>query len=337
MSNPLNVIFAGTPDFAAASLQALIDSEHHIVAVYTQPDRQSGRGKKISMSPVKELALEHNIPVEQPVNFKSDEDQKHLANYGADLMVVAAYGLLLPQSVLDIPKLGCINVHGSLLPRWRGAAPIQRAIQAGDSETGITIMQMAAGLDTGDMISKAVTPITQDDTGATLHDKLAAQGAELLVETLDSIADGKVEAEPQDDALATYAHKLNKQEAFIDWSQHADAIERTIRAFNSWPVAQSKIGDSTVRIWQAEVVHDSATNQTAGTIINADKKGVLVACGQDQLLITELQLPGSRKMPVKDLLNAPKNQELLSKGSQFTSFSDASDPSLNSSLHSSLK
>ena len=328
MSNPLNVIFAGTPDFAAASLQALIDSEHHIVAVYTQPDRQSGRGKKISMSPVKELALEHNIPVEQPVNFKSDEDQKHLANYGADLMVVAAYGLLLPQRVLDIPKLGCINVHGSLLPRWRGAAPIQRAIQAGDSETGVTIMQMAAGLDTGDMISKAVTPITKDDTGATLHDKLAAQGAELLVETLDRIADGKVEAEPQNDTLATYAHKLNKQEAFIDWSQHADAIERTIRAFNSWPVAQSKIGDSTVRIWQAEIVRGSS-NLLAGTIINADKKGVLVACGQDQLLITELQLPGSRKMPVKDLLNAPKNQELLSKGSQFTSFSDSS---LNSSL-----
>lgn len=321
MSQSLKVIFAGTPDFAAVSLQALIDSGHQVVAVYTQPDRQSGRGKKVSMSPVKELALEHQIPVEQPINFKSDNDRETLNNYDADIMVVAAYGLLLPQTVLDTPKMGCINVHGSLLPRWRGAAPIQRAIQAGDEETGVTIMQMAAGLDTGDMISKVVVPITNQDTGASLHDKLAAQGAELLIKTIDTIASHEASAEEQNNQLATYAHKLTKAEAFIDWSQDALTIERMIRAFNSWPVAQSKIDDKVVRIWQAEIL-DNNSEQACGTIVEADKTGVLVACGQGQLRLTELQLPGSRKMSVKDLLNAPKNQELLAKGHQFMSVTD---------------
>lgn len=316
MSKSLNVIFAGTPDFAASSLQALLDSHHQIVAVYTQPDRQSGRGKKVTMSPVKELALEHDIPVEQPVNFKDDNAKQILKDYNADIMVVVAYGLLLPQVVLDTPRLGCINVHGSLLPRWRGAAPIQRAIEAGDAETGITIMQMEAGLDTGPMISKAITPITEQDTGATLHDKLALQGAELLVSTMNTIAKDGIAAEPQDHSLATYAHKLSKQEAFIDWSKDAIAIERAIRAFNSWPVAQAQLGDKVIRVWQARSVLQPS-NDTAGTIIKADKEGVLVSCGQNQLLLTELQLPGSRKMSVKDLLNAPKNQELLAKGSQF--------------------
>lgn len=316
MSRSLNVIFAGTPDFAASSLQALLDSKHNVVAVYTQPDRQSGRGKKISMSPVKELALQHDIPVEQPTSLKAEEAQQQLASYNADIMVVVAYGLLLPQAVLDIPRLGCINVHGSLLPRWRGAAPIQRAIEAGDSESGITIMQMEAGLDTGPMISKAVTPITADDTGASLHDKLAAQGATLLVSTMDNIASDNYSAESQDDSLATYAHKLSKQEAFIDWNQSAHQIERTVRAFNSWPVAQSKLEDKVIRVWASEVV-EAESSQSAGTIISADKSGVLVACGENQLLLTELQLPGSRKMSVKDLLNAPKNQELLANGAQF--------------------
>lgn len=317
MSRSLNIIFAGTPDFAASSLQALLDSEHNVVAAYTQPDRQSGRGKKITMSPVKELALQHNIPVEQPISLKAEDAQQQLASYNADIMVVVAYGLLLPQAVLDIPRLGCINVHGSLLPRWRGAAPIQRAIEAGDSESGITIMQMEAGLDTGPMISKAVTPITADDTGASLHDKLAAQGAKLLVATMDDIASDDFSAEQQDDTLATYAHKLSKQEAFIDWSLSAHHIERTVRAFNSWPVAQTKLDDKVIRVWSAEVI-EHANSQTPGTIISADKSGILVACGENQLLLTELQLPSSRKMSVKDLLNAPKNQELLAKGVHFS-------------------
>lgn len=316
MNQPLKVIFAGTPDFAASSLQALIDSEHQVVAAYTQPDRQSGRGKKIARSPVKELALEHKIPVEQPINFKSEEARQVLSNYDADIMVVVAYGLLLPQVVLDTPNLGCINVHGSLLPRWRGAAPIQRAIEAGDAKTGITIMQMEAGLDTGPMISKAITPITEKDTGASLHDKLAQQGAELLISTLDSIAKEGIKAEAQDDSQATYAHKLSKQEAFIDWTKDAAVIERRIRAFNSWPVAQTALKEKIIRIWQAQIVLQQSS-ETAGTIIQADKDGVLVSCGHNQLLLTELQLPGSRKMSVKDLLNAPKNQELLAKGSQF--------------------
>ncbi|WP_223669768.1 methionyl-tRNA formyltransferase [Kangiella shandongensis] len=316
MNQPLKVIFAGTPDFAATSLQSLIDSPHQVIAVYTQPDRQSGRGKKIHMSPVKELALTHQIPVEQPQNFKSEQSRQILAGYNADVMVVAAYGLLLPQAVLDIPRLGCINVHGSLLPRWRGAAPIQRAIQAGDSETGVTIMQMEAGLDTGPMLAKAITPITAEDTGATLHDKLAAQGAQLLVRAMDEIAGGTIEAEPQDDGLTTYAHKLSKQEAFIDWSLDATTIERTIRAFNSWPVAQTQIDDKTIRIWQTQVINE-ASNEQAGTIVQADKQGIVVACGQHQLRLTELQLPGSRRMSVKDLLNAPKNRELLQPGSRF--------------------
>lgn len=320
MTQPLKLIFAGTPDFAASSLQALIDSEHQVIAVYTQPDRQSGRGKKVSMSPVKELALEHNIPVEQPVNFKSDQDKSILAKYNADLMIVAAYGLLLPQVILDTPKLGCINVHGSLLPRWRGAAPIQRAIQAGDKESGITIMQMEAGLDTGPMLAKTTTPITETDTGSSLHDKLAIQGAELLVETLNKISDAKISAELQDNESATYAHKLSKKEALLDWNQSAEELERTIRAFNSWPVAQSMIDDKTIRIWQADIIEDSHhQNHQAGTIIEAKKEGIIVACGQNSLRLTELQLPGSRKMSVKDLLNAPKNQELLAKGTQFAS------------------
>lgn len=320
MTQPLKVIFAGTPEFAASSLQALIDSNHEVIAVYTQPDRQSGRGKKVSMSPVKELALEHNIPVEQPVNFKSDEDKAILAQYNADLMIVTAYGLLLPQVILDTPKMGCINVHGSLLPRWRGAAPIQRAIQAGDKESGITIMQMEAGLDTGPMLAKATTAITDSDTGSSLHDKLALQGATLLVDTLEPITQGNVDAEPQNNEFATYAHKLSKLEALLDWNLSAEELERTIRAFNSWPVAQSMIDDKTIRIWQAETVQDFhyQTHQ-AGTIIEANKEGILVACGQNCLRLTELQLPGSRKMSVKDLLNAPKNQELLAKGTQFTS------------------
>ncbi|MCW8856070.1 MAG: methionyl-tRNA formyltransferase [Kangiella sp.] len=318
MSKSLKVIFAGTPDFAASSLAAVLNNHHQVVAVYTQPDRKAGRGKKISMSPVKELALKHDIPVEQPDNFKSEESLDRLASYQADVMVVVAYGLLLPQSVLDTPKLGCINVHGSLLPRWRGAAPIQRAIQAGDTETGVTIMQMEAGLDTGPMLLTATLPITEQDTGSSLHDKLAEQGSQLLVEALDKLSNKQLSPTPQDDSLATYAHKLSKAEAQLDWQNNAKDLERTIRAFNSWPVAYSIIDDATVRVWQAEVCQ-SQTKSEPGVILQADSNGILVACGQDALLLTVLQLPGSRAMAVKDLLNAPKNQQLFALGRKFAS------------------
>lgn len=318
MPKSLKIIFAGTPDFAASALAAVLNSHHQVVAVYTQPDRKSGRGKKISMSPVKELALEHNIAVEQPVNFKSEESLHQLASYQADVMVVVAYGLLLPQSVLDTPKLGCINVHGSLLPRWRGAAPIQRAIQAGDKETGITIMQMEAGLDTGPMLLTASLPITEKDTGSSLHDKLAEQGAQLLVKALDKLAENQLSPTPQDDSQATYAHKLSKAEAQLDWQLSANQLERTIRAFNSWPVAYSLIDENTVRIWQAKVT-ETHSNATPGTILQANSDGIQIACGQGSLLLTELQLPGSRSMSVKDLLNAPKNQQLFAPGQQFAS------------------
>lgn len=316
----MKIIFAGTPDFAAINLQALIDhcadSDHEIVAVYTQPDRKSGRGKKVSMSPVKELALEHNIPVEQPVNFKEQTDRDALAKYDADLMVVVAYGLLLPQAVLDTPKLGCINVHGSLLPRWRGAAPIQRAIEAGDSESGITIMQMDAGLDTGDMLLKAVTPITETETGSSLHDKLAEQGAQLLTQAIEKISNNEIKPEVQDDSLATYAHKLNKQEAQINWLDSAEKIERKVRAFNSWPICTAQISGQTVRVWQAKIV-DMITDEKEGTILRADKDGILVATGEKLLLLTHLQMAGSKMMAVKDLLNAPARQELFAVNQQF--------------------
>lgn len=318
MSKSLKVIFAGTPDFAASSLAAVLNSHHQVVAVYTQPDRKAGRGKKVSMSPVKELALQHDIPVEQPLNFKSYESLNQLATYQADVMVVVAYGLLLPQQVLDIPKLGCINVHGSLLPRWRGAAPIQRAIQAGDKETGITIMQMEAGLDTGPMLLTASLPIADQDTGSSLHDKLAEQGAQLLVKALDKLADNQLSPTPQDDTLATYAHKLSKDEAQINWQLSAAELERTIRAFNSWPVAYGQIDGNTVRVWQASC-QEHSTNAEPGTILQADSKGILVSCGKGVLLLTQLQLPGSRAMSVKDLLNAPKNQQLFAVGGQFAS------------------
>ncbi|WP_251358445.1 methionyl-tRNA formyltransferase [Kangiella sp. TOML190] len=316
----MKIIFAGTPDFAASSLQALIthchNTEHQVVAVYTQPDRKAGRGKKTSMSPVKALALAHDIAVEQPVNFKDQNDRENLAQYHADLMVVVAYGLLLPQAVLDTPKLGCINVHGSLLPRWRGAAPIQRAIEVGDTQSGITIMQMDAGLDTGPMLLKAVIPIADSETGSSLHDKLAAQGANLLVKAIDKLANEQISAEIQDDQLATYAHKLSKQEAQIDWQDSATHIERKIRAFNSWPICTAQIEGQIIRVWQAEVV-DSITDEAAGTILRADKEGILVACNEALLRLTHLQMAGSKMMAVKDLLNAPARQALFAEGKQF--------------------
>ena len=304
--NKLKLIFAGTPDFAARHLAALLSSDHEVVAVYTQPDKPAGRGQKLTASPVKELALAHDLPVYQPASLRNEAAQTELAALGADLMVVVAYGLILPKTVLDTPRLGCINVHGSLLPRWRGAAPIQRSIWAGDAETGVTIMQMDVGLDTGAMIRKVTCPIASDETSASLYDKLAGLGPQALVDTLDAMAAGDTAAEPQDDALANYAEKLSKEEARIDWSMDAVAIERCIRAFNPWPISWFEVAGQTVKVWQAEVL-PKAHGQAAGTLLKADKQGIEVATGQGVLRLLTLQPPGKKAMSVSDLLNSRRD------------------------------
>ncbi|CDT83877.1 Methionyl-tRNA formyltransferase [Vibrio coralliirubri] len=303
MSQSLRIVFAGTPDFAARHLAALLSSEHEVVAVYTQPDRPAGRGKKLTASPVKNIALENNIPVYQPENFKSDEAKQELAELNADIMVVVAYGLLLPQVVLDTPRLGCINVHGSILPRWRGAAPIQRSIWAGDKETGVTIMQMDIGLDTGDMLSIATLPIEATDTSASMYEKLAGLGPDALVECLADIASGKAIAEKQDDELANYAKKLSKEEARINWSDEAAHIERCVRAFNPWPMSHFEAAENSIKVWQSRVA-EQTSDKPAGTILQADKTGIYVATGQGVLVLEQLQVPGKKAMSVQDILNS---------------------------------
>ncbi|QXA16605.1 methionyl-tRNA formyltransferase [Aeromonas sp. FDAARGOS 1403] len=304
--NKLKLIFAGTPDFAARHLAALLSSDHEVVAVYTQPDKPAGRGQKLTASPVKELALAHDLPVYQPASLRKEEAQAELAALGADLMVVVAYGLILPKVVLDTPRLGCINVHGSLLPRWRGAAPIQRSIWAGDAETGVTIMQMDVGLDTGAMIRKISCPIAADETSASLYDKLAELGPQALVDTIDAMAAGDTAAEAQDDALANYAEKLSKEEARIDWSLEAVTIERCIRAFNPWPISWFEVADQTIKVWQAEVITQDH-GQRAGTLLKADKQGIDVATGKGVLRLLTLQPPGKKAMSVTDLLNSRRD------------------------------
>ena len=299
----MRIIFAGTPDFAAESLKALLHSGHDICAVYTQPDRPAGRGRKLTPSPVKQVALEHQIPVEQPLNFKDEASLRQLASYQADLMIVVAYGLLLPQAVLDTPRLGCINVHASLLPRWRGAAPIQRAILAGDKETGVGIMKMEAGLDTGPVLLEARCAIEASDNAQSLHDKLAELGAATLLESLVDIEQGLQHAVPQDDSQMTYAAKLQKQEAVIDWQQSAVQILRQINAFNPWPVTQTLWRDDTLRIWQAELGNEQ-NDAAPGTVTAVSKQGIDVATGSGKLRITQLQVPGKRAMQVQDFLNA---------------------------------
>ncbi len=307
----LKIIFAGTPEFSVAPLKALIASEHEVVAVYTQPDRPAGRGRKLTPSPVKACALEHNIPVYQPEKLKLAEDQQPLIDLNADLMVVVAYGIILPQVVLDAPRLGCINIHASLLPRWRGAAPIQRAILAGDKESGITIMQMDIGLDTGDMLLKTHCDIAADETGSSLHDRLALMGAEALMQALPGIADGTLKGENQNDELANYAHKLQKSEALIDWQKSAVELQRQVCAFNAWPVAQTPIDikgkSQMLRIWRAEAVEDRAVEGKAnepGKVVRCDKQGVEVATGDGLLRILEIQMPGKKPMDVKAFVNA---------------------------------
>ncbi len=303
MSQSLRIVFAGTPDFAARHLAALLSSEHEVIAVYTQPDRPAGRGKKLTASPVKTLALEHNVPVYQPENFKSDQAKQELSELNADLMVVVAYGLLLPQAVLDTPKLGCINVHGSILPRWRGAAPIQRSIWAGDAETGVTIMQMDIGLDTGDMLKIATLPIEATDTSASMYEKLAELGPQALVECISDIASGTAVAEKQNDELANYAKKLSKEEARINWNDDAAHIERCVRAFNPWPMSHFEAAENSIKVWQSRVV-DQSSDKPAGTIIQADKTGIYIATGNGVLALEQLQVPGKKAMPVQDILNS---------------------------------
>lgn len=310
----LRVIFAGTPDFAAQHLQALLDSPHQVVAVYSQPDRPAGRGRKLTASPVKALALEHSIEVQQPLSLKDAEAQQVLASYNADIMVVVAYGLLLPQVILDTPPLGCINVHGSLLPRWRGAAPIQRAILAGDAMSGVTVMQMEAGLDTGPMLLKAQIPIAPIDTSASLYEKLAVLGCNSLVEALDGLQSAGLTAQVQDNAAANYAAKLTKAEGAIDWHQSAQQISLQVRGLNPWPVAYSDWQDSRLRIWIAHAI-DTSSNQPAGTLVALDKTGLEVACGTGHLKITQLQWPGGKALIQSELMNLKQKMPL---GKAFT-------------------
>ena len=313
-NSPLKIIFAGTPDFSAEILSQLLKANYHIAAVYCQPDRRVGRGKKLVHGPVKKLALENNIPVEQPLRFNQDKDLDELTpleklqSYQADLMIVVAYGLILPQEVLTSPKFGCVNIHASILPRWRGAAPIQRAIQQGDKETGITIMQMDQGLDTGNMLLTRTCPIENTDTGSSLHNKLASLGGQAILEFLNDFS--KETGSPlspgdvQDDSLANYAHKLSKQEAEIDWNQPAASIERQIRAFCDWPVSFTHINGNRLRIWEANFESYSQKPHEAGKIISTDKEVIRVVCGDGNLVkITKLQADGSRAMSAADLLN----------------------------------
>lgn len=306
----MRLIFAGTPEFAATVLEALLGQTHPVVGVYTQPERPAGRGGKATASAVKRLAVSHGIPVEQPRSLGGCDAQRVLAAYHADLMIVAAYGLLLPETVLGTPRLGCVNVHASLLPRWRGASPIQCAILAGDGETGISILQMDAGLDTGPVLCRASCPIRDDDTSASLHDRLAALGARTMVETLAALTSGNAHAEPQNEAQATHAGRIAKSDGLLDWSRPAEILERQVRAFNPWPVAYTMAtgarGDEAserLRIWSAKVV-DYAGDAPAGTVLASGAAGIDVATGRDALRILSLQAPGKRRMSSADYLNA---------------------------------
>lgn len=301
----MDIIFAGTPEFAAISLRTLIEAGHRIIAVYTQPDRPAGRGKKLLASEVKQLALEHKIPVYQPLNFKDPEALETLHALEADLMIVAAYGIILPAAVLNAPRLGCINIHASLLPRWRGAAPIQRAIQAGDETTGITIMQMDEGLDTGAMLLKREIQIDAQATGGSLHDQLAELGGTAIVSALELLAEGKLKSENQDNEQACYAKKLSKQEAQIDWSGDATQIARNVRAFNPWPVAFFLAEGERIRVFEARALEDHHESPP-GTIIDRSREGIRISCGKGTLSLQKIQFPGGKALSVKDVINGGK-------------------------------
>ncbi len=330
---PLRIIFAGTPDFAARHLQALLEAGHQVVAVYSQPDRPAGRGQQLQASPVKQLALQHQLPVYQPKSLKKAKAQQELAALQADLMIVVAYGLILPAVVLTTPRLGCINVHGSLLPRWRGAAPIQRALWAGDTETGVTIMQMDEGLDTGAMLSTARLPISASDTSATLYDKLAAIGPQALLAALQDLPALQAKAVAQADDVANYAEKLSKEEAELNFHKSAAALEREIRAFNPWPVSylslqhlaasQPQLATQQLKIWQASV-EATSTSAEPGTVLRADKKGIAIATAEGVLVLQLLQPAGKKAMAAADFLNG--RAEWFSVGTVLISAQAAGSP-----------
>lgn len=305
----MKIIFAGTPDFSIPTLNALLSSQHQVCAVYTQPDRPAGRGRKIQVSPIKQCALDAKIPIEQPVNFQLDETLEVLANYQADLMVVVAYGIILPSTVLATPRLGCINIHASLLPRWRGAAPIQRAILSSDQETGVTLMQMDKGLDTGDMLLKATCPIESDDTSSSLHNKLSTLGASSLLGLLPLVEKQQLKPIKQAKVGVTYAHKLTKQEARINWNQPARLVQRAIQGYNPWPVAHTLLNGSALRIWQAGVTRQPA--QEAPGTIKTIKGQLFVACNDYYVEITELQAANKRRMMASEYLAAHAIDKLI--------------------------
>jgi methionyl-tRNA formyltransferase len=302
----MKIVFAGTPDFAVPPLKALLDSHHSVIAVFTQPDRPRGRGQILHQSPVKILAESHHIPIYQPINLKNPDDQKILHDLKPDLLVVVAYGLILPKAVLDIPKFGCINIHASLLPRWRGAAPIQHALLAGDKTTGICTMQMDQGLDTGDVLIKKICDITPEETSQTLHDKLSALGATALLETLEKLEKGFLNPQKQDSTNITYATKISKTDAKIDWQESAAVLDRKIRAFNPWPVAFAELAGHTIRIWSAKVNLEKNLDQNIkpGTIVAVDKDSLDIATGDGILTLLELQLPGGKRLPVSEILHS---------------------------------
>lgn len=311
----LKVVFAGTPDFSAHHLKSIIDSKHQLLAVYTQPDRPAGRGKKLQASPVKMLAQNARIPVLQPQSLKDEVAQAELAALNADVLIVVAYGLILPQKVLDTPRFGCINVHASLLPRWRGAAPIQRAIQAGDTTSGTTIMQMDAGLDTGNMLASSTCAITPETTTASLHNELAALGAPLLLEVLADLPRFQSSGVPQTDEHATYAHKILKPEAELDWSQDVTGLDRCIRAFNPFPAAFTHLNGERVKIWEASPAGHSFPESPPGTILRADRDGILVSCKNGELSIKRLQLAGGKTLTAEQILNS--RSELFAPTNRF--------------------
>lgn len=313
---PLNIIFAGTPDFAAQHLAALLNSQHNIIAVYTQPDKPAGRGKKLQASAVKILAEQHNIPVYQPKSLRKPEAQAELAALQADVMVVVAYGLILPKAVLEAPRLGCLNVHGSLLPRWRGAAPIQRAIWAGDQQTGVTIMQMNEGLDTGDMLHKVYCDISPQETSASLYQKLAELAPAALIDVLDQLENNQFIPVPQEENLSNYADKLHKEEAKLNWNLTAEQLERNIRAFNPWPICyfstlDAEGNEQVLKVYQAEVLPHQ--NQPVGTILSADKTGIKIATAQGVLNLLQLQPAGKKPMMAQDLLNGRADWFIVGK------------------------
>ena len=297
----MKIVFMGTPDFAVGALEALVEAGHDVVAVVTQPDKPKGRGKEMQQTPVKECALKHNIEVFQPVKIKTPEAVEVLRGYGAELFVVAAFGQILSKEILDMPKFGCVNIHASLLPKYRGAAPIQWAILDGEKETGVTIMQMNEGLDTGDMLTKVVVPIEDTDTGESLFDKLAEAGAKLLIETIPQIEAGELTPQPQDDSLSTYAKMIKKEMGLIDWKKEAVVLERLVRGMNSWPSAYTHFNGKTLKIWESEI-EEGNRNMAPGMVAEVTKNSIKVQTGQDLLVLKQIQLEGKKRMDVASFL-----------------------------------